>query len=302
MLRPVKPSLLVFLFTLSLLRSGFAEAFDQKLQGDGFTVRVTAPNTADHNAVTIVPSGLRSVNDPLEAPAENPLTRAFLADMDGDNSPELFLILTSAGSGSYGEVLAFCTNRKKSLTPIVIQKPDEKDLSGYLGHDEYEVVENTFVRRFPVYHEGDANAAPTGGWRQFQYKLKPGEASWQMKIERVASFGGADDANSSLHGHGMAPGALAGSQMKYADNHGRYVYTFLDDGRYRFASMSQNETMADSREGHYTYTVDDAGHATLSFDHDPTIRMTFSDPLNAKGTIEGDERAYSFRFYRSDGE
>ncbi|MEY4299007.1 MAG: hypothetical protein RIR25_243, partial [Verrucomicrobiota bacterium] len=25
-------------------------------------------------------------------------------------------------------------------------------------------------------------------------------------------------------------------------------------------------------------------------------------PLNAKGTIEGDERQYSFRIYRADGE
>jgi hypothetical protein len=36
--------------------------------------------------------------------------------MDGDNSPQLFLIFTNSGSGSCGEALAFCTNRKKSLT------------------------------------------------------------------------------------------------------------------------------------------------------------------------------------------
>jgi len=297
----MKISSLAILLPFVLALTCVGEPFDQTLEGDGFTVLITAPNAADHNTVSITPSGLLSVNDPLEVPAECPLTRAFLADMDGDNSPELFLIFTRPGSGSYGEVMAYCTNGKKSLTPIVIQQPEEKDLSGYMGHDEYEVVENTFVRRFPVYNSGDVNAAPTGGWRQFQYKLKPGEAAWQMKIDRVVSFGGADDANSSSPDHCMAPSALAGSQMKYADNHGHYVYTFFEDGRYRFASMSQNETMADSREGRYTYTLDDAGHVTLSFDHELTIRMTFSDPLNAKGTIEGDEREYSFRLHRADG-
>jgi hypothetical protein len=108
--------------------------------------------------------------------------------MDGDNSPELFIVLTNPGSGSYGEVLAYSTNDKKSLTPIHIEKPAKKDLSGYMGHDAFEVMENTFVRRFPVYKTGDPNAAPTGGYRQFQYKLKPGEAAWQMKIDRMESY------------------------------------------------------------------------------------------------------------------
>jgi hypothetical protein len=176
---------------------------------------------------------------------------------------------------------------QKESDPIVIQKPEEKDLSGYLGHDAYEVVESTFVRRFPAYNKGDVDAVPTGGWRQFQYKLKPG---------------GADDANSSSPEHGMAPSALAGSQMKYADNHGRYAYTFFEDGRYRFAFMSQNETTADSRAGRYTYALKSAGGATITFDHEPSIRLTFADPLNATGTIEGDDRTYSFRIYHSGGE
>ena len=57
-----------------------------------------------------------------------------------------------------------------------------------MGHDEFEVMENTFVRRFPVHKNGDPNATPTGGYRQFQYKLKPGEAAWQLKIDRVISY------------------------------------------------------------------------------------------------------------------
>ncbi len=119
---------------------------------------------------------------------ESAVTRAFLADMDSDNSPELFVVLTNPGSGSYGEVLAYSSNGRKSLTPIVIGKPAEKDLAGYMGHDEFEVMENTFMRRFPVYKAGDTNANPTGGFRQFQYKLRPGEAAWQMKIDRVESY------------------------------------------------------------------------------------------------------------------
>jgi hypothetical protein len=48
----------------------------------------------------------------------------------------------------------------------------------------------------------------------------------------------------------LAPLAIAGSQLHYRDNHDRYVYTFISDGRYRFASVHQSRTWADSREGH----------------------------------------------------
>ena len=51
-----------------------------------------------------------------------------------------------------------------------------------MGHDEFAVIENSFARRFPVYNEGDANCCPKGGIRQLQYKLVPGEATWQLKL------------------------------------------------------------------------------------------------------------------------
>jgi hypothetical protein len=57
-----------------------------------------------------------------------------------------------------------------------------------MGHDEFAVVENTLVRRFPVYKDGDSNAAPSGGVRQLQYKLKPGEANWQLKLDRRVEY------------------------------------------------------------------------------------------------------------------
>ncbi len=165
-----------------------AEAFDRTLVADGFSVRISSPNTAGKNVITLASKGLKSTGNLITVPSKNLVSRAFLADMDGDNSPELFLVLANSGSGSRCEVLAYSTNIKKSLTPIVMGKPAEKDLAGYMGHDEYEVMGNTFVRRFPVYKAGDMDASPTGGYRQIQYKLKPGESAWQMKIDRVTSY------------------------------------------------------------------------------------------------------------------
>jgi hypothetical protein len=179
---------LTLLLTVACVLPCLAAPFDQTLEAGGFSVHITSPNIPGKNTITLLPKGLKSVNDPLALEVEELIVRAFLEDADSDNSPELFLILTNPGSGSHGKVLAFSTNGKKSLTPIIFEEPTPKNLEGYMGHDEFTVMENTLVRRFPIYKKGDTNASPTGGWRQFQYKLKPGEAAWHFRIHRTETF------------------------------------------------------------------------------------------------------------------
>jgi hypothetical protein len=115
---------------------------------------------------------------------------AEIADINGDHFPELYVYAQSIGSGSYGSVLAFSSNKNLSVSDIYIPPLDEKSKAshGYMGHDDFAAVEGTFVHRFPVYKDGDTNANPTGGTRQLQYKLKPGEAGWLMKLDRVVEY------------------------------------------------------------------------------------------------------------------
>jgi hypothetical protein len=179
---------ILFLLAAICVFPCLAAPLEQTLEAGGFSVHITSPNTPGKNAITLQPKGLKSVNDPVTLGVEEMIASAFLEDADSDNSPEVFLILTNPGSGSHGKVLAFSTNGKKALTPIVIDEPAPKHLEGYMGHDEFTVMENTLVRRFPIYKTGDTNASPTGGWRQFQYKLKPGEAAWHFRIDRIETF------------------------------------------------------------------------------------------------------------------
>jgi hypothetical protein len=179
---------IIFLLAALWVLPCLAAPFDQTLEADGFSVRITSPNTPGKNTITLLPTGLKSMSAPLDVEVEDLIARAFLEDADGNNSPELFLILTNPGSGSYGKALAYSTNGKKSLTPIIFDEPGPKSLEGYMGHDEFAVMENTFVRRFPIYKKDDTNTSPSGGWRQFQYKLKPGEAAWHFRLDRVETF------------------------------------------------------------------------------------------------------------------
>jgi hypothetical protein len=165
-----------------------AGGFSQKLESNGLSFTISSPNKVDGNTVTIQPHGLKNGDVPITLGVEGLVIKAEIDDLNGDGAPELFVYSTSPGSGSYGKAYAWSTNGKKVLTEIFITPPGKKDMTGYMGHDEFAVIESSFARRFPVYKAGDSNFSPTGGWRQFQYKLVPGEAGWVLRIKRVDSF------------------------------------------------------------------------------------------------------------------
>ncbi len=106
----------------------------------------------------------------------------------------------------------------------------------------------------------------------------------------------------ALSSNGLAPGSLAGFQLKSADNHGRNIYTFFPGGRYRFAWLSQNESLADSREGRFDYSITSPNEALLGFEDEPPITLRFFKPGLATGTIQGDLRTYQFQLVPFDAE
>jgi len=116
----------------------------------------------------------------------DPMSDIFLSDLDGNGFDEIYIITTSAGSGSYGTVLGFASNKDKSLSMInfpEIQEGD-KNFVGYMGHDIFRKEDRTLVRIFPIYKQGDTNQNPTGRTRKLVYGLYPGEAMWQLKVEK----------------------------------------------------------------------------------------------------------------------
>lgn len=164
--------------------------FERTLELQGIRFRVSSPNNSSINTLEIVPSGLKGDNRPISRTIEGTITGVEVADLNADGSPELYVYVTSAGSGSYGSLVAYAANNRKSLSEIFLPPiaDDTKASAGYMGHDEFAVVENTLARRFPVYRAGDTNARPTGGMRQLQYKLVRGEAGWILKLDRIVDW------------------------------------------------------------------------------------------------------------------
>jgi hypothetical protein len=114
----------------------------------------------------------------------DPISDVFLFDLDGNGFDEIYIITTSFGSGSYGTVLGFASNKDKSLSTINFPEIQEGDrnFEGYMGHDTFKIENQKLVRIFPIYNKGEINHNPTGGTRKLIYGLYPGEAMWQLKV------------------------------------------------------------------------------------------------------------------------
>jgi len=169
---------------------GRKNQFDETFTLHGITFHIVASNEGSIHQLTITPSGLKIDNRAMKDEIYGSVTGAEIADINADGSPELYVYVNSSGSGSYGSLVAYSANNKKSLSHIYLAplEYDKVNSVGYMGHDEFTIIENSLARRFPVYNEGDPNCCPKGGTRQLQYKLFKGEASWQLKLVNSTTY------------------------------------------------------------------------------------------------------------------
>lgn len=158
------------------------------LQGISFSI-ATKKNGME-TELTVTPYGLEIDNSAVTQTIDGNVVDAEIEDLNSDGSPEILIYTKSDGSGSYGNVIGFSVNNKKSMSQIYFPPiTDNKELSkGYMGHDEFTIIETTLAQRFPIYKEEDSNANPTGGTRQITYKLVDGEASRKFVVKNSTEF------------------------------------------------------------------------------------------------------------------
>jgi hypothetical protein len=164
--------------------------FQRTLTLQGVTFTITCDNDSSINQLSIVPAGLELDNTAITQDVDGTVVGAEVADLDANGSPELYVYVRSVGSGSYASLVAYAANNRKSLSGIYLPPVAEHATlaKGYMGHDQFAVVENRLVQRFPIYFDDDTNAKPTGATRQVQYRLVPGEAGWLLAIDRVVEY------------------------------------------------------------------------------------------------------------------
>jgi hypothetical protein len=162
--------------------------FHQDLQLLGVRFAVDAVSDGASSALTILPSGLSIDNGAITRVVDGTIVGAEVGDVNGDGSPELYVFVEAAGVGKHGQLVAYSANNRKSLSEIAI--PDLADDAinsvGYLGRDRFAVVEDGLERRFLIHAEGSSSEVPSGKTRILHYSLVPGEATWQLKLDRVS--------------------------------------------------------------------------------------------------------------------
>ena len=181
----------LLLLPLFAVSSAVSQPFDQTLTLQGISFQVSCTNEGSLNDLQIIPNGLEIDNRMISRKEiDGSVTGAEVADLNKDGSPELYIYINSAGSGSYGSLIAYSANNKKSLSTIYLPplEEDSEHARGYMGHDRFFVTETTLIRQFPIYRDGDSNANPTGGTRQLDYILAAGEANWQLKLAQVSNL------------------------------------------------------------------------------------------------------------------
>ena len=158
------------------------------LQGITFTVREM--NRGFNSQLLIETSGLENDNTPYTHAIYGWVSGAETEDLNSDGSPELMVYIKSSEGGVRTRVIGYSVNNRKSMSQIHL--PDiaenKEAAEGFIGYDEFTVIETWLVQRFPLFAWTGSEYEPTGKTRQVQYKLREGEASRQFIPVNITEY------------------------------------------------------------------------------------------------------------------
>jgi hypothetical protein len=161
-------------------------SFHKLLTHKNISFDITAKGKGSLQQLTIKSSGLSEDNRNITLQTE-PVVGAEVGDLNADSYPELLVFTQSAGSGSYGKVIAYSVNNGKSMSQVTFPGTGKNPQinKGYMGHDRFTIKNKQLTQTFPLYKDGDQNSGPTGKTRTVTYKLVDGEASRTFIVDQV---------------------------------------------------------------------------------------------------------------------
>ena len=112
-----------------------AEPFFAQMVLQGVTFQVESPNDSSINQVIVRANMSEGSLGQMQAEADGTITNVEIEDLNADGYPEIYVYVTSAGSGSYGSLIAYASNRNKSLSEIYLPSiEDNPEIShGYMA-------------------------------------------------------------------------------------------------------------------------------------------------------------------------
>ena len=123
-------------------------------KGDSIYLEISTPVGMSLNNITIKTPNFENTK-PISLIDTDPVNKIKLYDLDNDGFEELFIFTTAAGSGSYGTIYAYSTNKGLYLSEIKTDILDQK-IRGYTGHDNFSFEGEKLIRAYPLnYRKND---------------------------------------------------------------------------------------------------------------------------------------------------
>lgn len=159
---------------------------NKKLSFKNILFDVTVSDKIASQLITIKPIGISKQLDPIIVEVASVVTNTETSDLNKDGLPEI-LVYTKAGNAEYGSVVGYTVNIDETMSPIefpeLFTNPNAK--AGYLGHDEFSIVNNVLTRKFPLYNPDDANSKAERKDRVITYKLVNGKKFKKLVINNI---------------------------------------------------------------------------------------------------------------------
>ncbi|MBC8327711.1 MAG: hypothetical protein H8E31_03090 [Planctomycetes bacterium] len=129
-------------------------------------LRIPAGEAASIGSYAVIVRWPDGPADRIAGERDGSVNAVWFTDLDQDGRGEVVVSMSSAGSGSYGQLQGWRRGEDGLWRLIELPGLDPDQAVGYRGHDRFELVDGVLRREFPVFLEPDANAAPTGGTRR----------------------------------------------------------------------------------------------------------------------------------------
>jgi hypothetical protein len=184
--------LLMTVICTTVLTATAQKKFDStmKVGKSGYRVYCTNKNP-EKNTATISPIGFDKDAREVSLEIKGRIARAEVDDLNGDGFPDLVVYIYNGGDKATGTVLGVSSDKNQGFAPIYFPDitDDLKLRIGYVGHDEFRLMEGSLTRRFPVYSTADsANIKPTGVMRQVMYRVIAGDRPGIQKFQVARSY------------------------------------------------------------------------------------------------------------------
>ena len=111
-------------------------AFNKTLELQGINFQVQATGAGSQQQLTITTTGTRPPIKPIQQTVNGRVVGAKVADLNSNGMPEIYVFVQGAGSGSYGELVAYAVINSSDLSPIYLQELTGSAAQGYRGHDQ----------------------------------------------------------------------------------------------------------------------------------------------------------------------